>query len=144
MRTSDVRLRFIWTLTAVALFFTVSWSRLGHRMMHGNFAWTGQTGVFLVYVESLLFLLTQPLRAWIRAAWVLFHVHVLCGVVLVRLRFPRRLGELGGLEAATTDSDGRKTEREKAQRTIADNRKACTTTTSSTSGRRALRCSAPR
>ncbi len=31
-------------------------------MMHGNFAWTGRR-VFLVYVESLLFLLTQPQRA---------------------------------------------------------------------------------
>ena len=49
-------------------------------MMHGNFAWTGQTAVFLVYVESMLFLLTQPARPWERAAWVVFGVHVVCGL----------------------------------------------------------------
>jgi hypothetical protein len=80
-RTSDAGLRFIWTLTAVALFVTLAVVESGHRMMHGNFAWTGQTAVFLVYVESLLFLLTQPQRGWTRAAWILFGVHVICGVV---------------------------------------------------------------
>ena len=79
---SDSGLRFIWTLTAVAMFVTLTVVESGHRMMHGNFAWTGQTAVFLAYVESLLFLLAQPQsRAWVRAAWVVFGVHVLCGVV---------------------------------------------------------------
>ena len=79
-RTSDVWLRFVWTLTAVALFVTLFVVEGGQRMMHGNFAWTGQTGVFLVYVESLLFVLTQPDREWTRAAWILFGIHVLCGI----------------------------------------------------------------
>lgn len=81
MQTTDASLRFIWTLTAVALFVTLCVVESGHRMMHGNFAWTGQTAVFLVYVESLLFLLAQPQRAWARAAWMVFGVHVVCGVV---------------------------------------------------------------
>jgi hypothetical protein len=80
-RTSDAGLRFIWTLTAIALFVTLTVVESGHRMMHGNFAWTGQTAVFLAYVESLLFVLTQPRRAWTRAAWFAFGVHVVCGVV---------------------------------------------------------------
>ena len=80
-RTSDAGLRFIWTLTAVAMFVTLTVVESGYRMMHGNFAWTGQTAVFLAYVESLLFLLTQTLRPWVRAAWTVFGVHVICGVV---------------------------------------------------------------
>jgi hypothetical protein len=87
-RVSDVGLRFMWTLTAVALFVTLCIVEGGHRMMHGNFAWTGQTGVFLVYVESLLFLLTQPLqRGWVRAAWIVFAVHVACGLYWFSLTF---------------------------------------------------------
>jgi hypothetical protein len=79
-RASDVRLRFVWTFTAVALLVALFVVELGFRMMHGNFAWTAQTGVFILYVESLLFLLAQPLRPWIRAAWGLFGVHVICGI----------------------------------------------------------------
>jgi hypothetical protein len=79
-RASDVRLRFIWMLTAVALFVTICVVEAGQRMDHGNFAWTGQTGMFLIYVESMLFLLAQPARAWVRAAWSAFAVHVACGV----------------------------------------------------------------
>jgi hypothetical protein len=80
-RTSDARLRFIWTFTAVALFVTLCLVEAGTRMMHGNFAWTGQTAVFLVYVESMLFLLAQPPRLWTRVAWVVFGLHVVSGVM---------------------------------------------------------------
>jgi hypothetical protein len=94
-RAWDVGLRFIWTLTAVALFVTLCIVEGGHRMMHGNFAWTGQTGVFLVYVESLLFLMTQPLqRGWVRAAWILFAVHVACGVYWFSLTFEDNWGNV--------------------------------------------------
>lgn len=78
-RTSDIRLRFIWLLTALALFVTICLVEAGERMNHGNFAWTGQTGVFLAYVESTLFLLAQRARAWVVLAWVVFAVHVACG-----------------------------------------------------------------
>jgi hypothetical protein len=87
-RVSDAGLRFMWTLTAVALFVTLCIVEGGHRMTHGNFAWTGQTGVFLVYVESLLFLLAQPLQpGWVRAAWIVFAVHVACGIYWFSLTF---------------------------------------------------------
>lgn len=79
-RTSDARLRFTWALTAVALFVTLCLVEGGHRVDHGNFAWTGQTAVFLLYVESLLFVLTRAQRTWARAGWMVFAVHVLCGL----------------------------------------------------------------
>jgi hypothetical protein len=86
-RTSDAGIRFIWVLTALALFVTLGLVETGDRMMQGNFAWTGQTAVFLVYVESMLFLLTQPRLAWARSAWVVFGVHVACGMAWYGLIF---------------------------------------------------------
>ena len=86
-RTSDAGIRFIWMLTALALFVTLGLVETGDRMMQGNFAWTGQTAVFLVYVESMLFLLTQPRLAWVRSAWVVFAVHVVCGMAWYGLIF---------------------------------------------------------
>jgi hypothetical protein len=80
-RTSDARLRFIWAMTALALFVTICIVEAGERMNHGNFAWTGQTGVFLAYVESTLFLLAQRTRAWTITAWTVFAVHVACGLM---------------------------------------------------------------
>jgi hypothetical protein len=79
-RALDAPLRFVWTFTAVALFVTLGFAEGGHRADHGNFAWTGQTAVFLVYVESLLFVLARARQAWTRAAWSLFAVHVICGL----------------------------------------------------------------
>ena len=79
-RTFDAQLRFTWILTAVALFVTLCLVEGGHRVDHGNFAWTGQTAVFLLYVESLLFVLTRAHKAWARAGWMVFAVHVMCGL----------------------------------------------------------------
>ena len=93
-RTSDVWLRFVWTLTGIALFVTLFVVESGQRMMHGNFAWTGQTAVFLVYVESLLFALTQLDRPWTRAAWFLFGIHVLCGIYWYSFMFTADWGKV--------------------------------------------------
>jgi hypothetical protein len=78
--TFDARLRFEWVLTAIALVVSLCFVEGGHRVDHGNFAWTGQTAVFLLYVESLLFVLTRAPRAWARAGWMVFAVHVMCGL----------------------------------------------------------------
>jgi hypothetical protein len=83
----DARLAFVWVFTAVAMFMTLFLGEAG-RLMDGNFAWTGQTAVFLLYVESLLLLVGRPdLRRWRRAAWATFAVHVLCGIVWYGLIF---------------------------------------------------------
>ena len=86
-RTTDAGLRFIWVFTGIALAVTLGLAEGGHRVDHGNFAWTGQTAVFLMYVESLLFMLTQTKHAWTRAAWALFAVHVVCGLFWYGLVF---------------------------------------------------------
>ena len=93
-RLVDDRLRFAWLYVAIALFVTLCVVEQGFRLMHGNFAWTGQTGVFLLYVESVLFLLTRPLRVgWRVTAWALFAVHVAYGLAWFGLQFVRHGSE---------------------------------------------------
>jgi hypothetical protein len=86
-RAWDGNLTFVWILTALSLFATLGLVETGERMMQGNFAWTGQTAVFLIYVESMLRLLTRPPRPWVYMAWAVFAVHVACGVVWYGVMF---------------------------------------------------------
>lgn len=81
-RTHDAKLRFVWIFTAIALFVTLCLGEAGPRLMEGNFAWTGQTAVFLAYVESMLFLFTRPEGVRTpRLAWSTFALHVACGLL---------------------------------------------------------------
>ena len=74
------RLYFSWLFTTLALFYTLGLAETGPTQAAGNFAWTGQTAVFLAYVESALFLLTVPPGTQgRRIAWGVFAVHVACG-----------------------------------------------------------------
>jgi hypothetical protein len=78
----DAKLHFVWVFTAIALFVTLCLGEGGPTLMFGNFAWTGQTAVFLAYVESLLLLISrQGLTRWRRSAWAVFAVHVACGLI---------------------------------------------------------------
>jgi hypothetical protein len=77
----DFRLTYTWLYTAVALFVALFLAESQHTS-NGNFAWTGQTGVFLVYVESALYLLGRRSSASAdRAAWSIYALHVLSGVI---------------------------------------------------------------
>ena len=88
----DARWWFLAVFTAVALLVTLLLSEAGPRASHGNLAWTGQTAVFLTYVEAVLFILARPAidRRW-RLAWSMFAVHVACGLFWFYLVFnPKR------------------------------------------------------
>ena len=87
--------RAVWALTAIALFETLCFGERS-RLMEGNFAWTGQTAVFLLYVESVLALLAaraaRPARV---VAWTAFAVHVLAGAIWFgAVFFPERVDYL--------------------------------------------------
>ena len=87
--------RAAWAFAAIALFETLC---LGERsrLMDGNFAWTGQTGVFLLYVESVLALLSARVaRPAQVVAWTAFAVHVLAGTIWFgAVFFPERVNYL--------------------------------------------------
>jgi hypothetical protein len=81
-RVRDPKFAFAWMFTAIALFVTLFLGEAGPRLGEGNFAWTGQTAVFLIYVESLLLLISrQGLSTWRPIAWSTFAVHAVCGVI---------------------------------------------------------------
>jgi len=63
------------------------------RVSAGNFAWTGQMAVFLLYVESLLWILCRPAPTrWRYATWPAFGLHVVSGLVWYgALFFPTRV-----------------------------------------------------
>jgi hypothetical protein len=52
---ADVGMRAAWGGTIVALFFSYFLAEGGIRMDHGNFLWTGQMGVFVLFVASAAF-----------------------------------------------------------------------------------------
>jgi hypothetical protein len=88
----DARLAFLWVFCAVALFETLLLGEGGGRLMQGNFAWSGQTAVFLAYVEAALLLVTRPeLTRWQKPSWAIFGVHVACGLAWYgAMFFPQR------------------------------------------------------
>jgi hypothetical protein len=74
------RLRFAWLLLLIGLAISFLLAEGGPRLKHGNFFWTGQTVMFLLYVESMLWLVAQnPRRMWL--GWAAFIPHVLFGFV---------------------------------------------------------------
>jgi len=89
--------RLGWTglFLAIALFQTLFLAEAGN-VGAGNFAWTGQTAVFLAYVESALFLLCRTWPAgWRYTGWSVFAVHVACGVIWYAAGFfPERVSFL--------------------------------------------------
>ncbi|MGJ7612697.1 hypothetical protein [Variovorax sp. GB4R4] len=74
------RLLFAWFLYAVGMTISICVVESGGRMMQGNFAWTGQTVTFLLYVESAI---AVAAVAWRRAwpAWAAFGLHVIFGAI---------------------------------------------------------------
>ena len=89
-RTWDTRIAFVWVFIAVAIAISLLLTETG-RLDEGNFMWTGQTAVFLAYVESMLFLLSTPLsQGWKRLSWTVFTIHVMCGVLWYGLLFTSR------------------------------------------------------
>ena len=77
----NARLIFLWLFLAIALAETLLLGEGGWRLMPGNFAWTGQTAVFLSYVDAALLLLSRrELTRWRTPGWAVFAVHVACGI----------------------------------------------------------------
>jgi hypothetical protein len=74
------QLAFAWFLYAVGMAISLCAVESGPRLGDGNFAWTGQTVTFLLYVESAVALMAMPWRrAW--PAWAAFALHVFFGMV---------------------------------------------------------------
>jgi hypothetical protein len=79
---ADPDLRFAAIYLIIGLVFTLLLAESGPRMQQGNFAWTGQLGVFLSYVGSFLFLIArQREQRAANLAWIVFGLHVVSGSI---------------------------------------------------------------
>jgi hypothetical protein len=90
-RIDDPRLRFVGMQVAFGLGMTLLLAEAGY-VPEGNFAWTGQTVVFLAYVECLLVLLLGfPRGRWKYLAWSVYALHVASGIIwYAAVFFPER------------------------------------------------------
>jgi hypothetical protein len=73
------RLLFAWLLSIIGVGESFLLAESGPRMVAGNFFWTAHTVMFLLYVESALFLISRPLRHRI-FAWSGLALHVIFGI----------------------------------------------------------------
>lgn len=89
--TWNARMAFVWVFMLVAIAISLLLAEAGGRAGDGNFMWTAQTATFLLYVESMLFLLSTPLSdGWRRFSWAVFATHVVCGGLWYALVFTSR------------------------------------------------------
>ncbi|MCE9646931.1 MAG: hypothetical protein K8S20_13100 [Chloroflexi bacterium] len=79
----DERIMLAWLLFGFGLFFTYFFAESGPRRMDGNFGWSGEITLMLLFMVSTLFYLEMPPKQpWInflvKAGWIL---HVVFGVL---------------------------------------------------------------
>jgi len=80
----DTKLMFAWLMTLFGMLQVYLFVETGVRMYHGNFLWSGQVAVFILFVASaaLLFKL-QKLQHYpevrIKFCWSVFALHTICG-----------------------------------------------------------------
>lgn len=75
-------LRMAWGFMFLALFYTLFLAE-SQDPQAGNFAWTAQTGAFLLYVEALLLVMRRrAITGHFRAVpTAVFAIHVVCGFI---------------------------------------------------------------
>lgn len=80
----NFRLNFAWAVFGVGAFYTYFLVEL-NRVRTGNFVWSGQVTILILFVVTMAFLITQMRREG-RITWksgialAVFMAHVLCGV----------------------------------------------------------------
>jgi len=91
---NSIEMRFAWATTVVGLLISLLLAEDGPRLDHGNFLWTGQMAVFVLFVVSAMFV-NHQLFAAARSVWkttrvlltaVLLVLHVESGVRHVMTR----------------------------------------------------------
>jgi len=88
----DLSLRFAWLMFFIGIFYQYFLAETGYRFGHGNFFWSAQITLFILFVFSFVFLLHQSEKAsgdilagpWSRKfiiGLILFAAHVGCGLI---------------------------------------------------------------
>jgi hypothetical protein len=79
----DVRMVLAWLVFIFGVIFTYLFAEIGPRMMEGNFTWSGEISLLLLFVVATLFFIenrtgTKGSRLILSAFWIL---HIIFGIV---------------------------------------------------------------
>jgi len=77
-------IRFAWATTIVALLISYLLAEDGPRLDHGNFLWTGQMAVFVLFVVTAMFVNHQLLPA-VRSGWTAARVLLTLSVLALHV-----------------------------------------------------------
>ena len=56
----DARMRLAWSIFLFGAFFTYFWAETGNRFYDGNFGWSGEIALVILFITSTLFYLEAP------------------------------------------------------------------------------------
>jgi hypothetical protein len=79
---ADVRMVLAWTTFAFGAAYTYLLAETGKRLPHGNFGWSAEIALFLLFVASMVFLLEAPAASRWKAVAIrlAFGLHVAFGI----------------------------------------------------------------
>lgn len=66
----DPAMRFAWVAAAIGLFISYTFAEEGRRLADGNFLWTGQMAVFVLFVAAAALVVTQVVSSFSPSAAV--------------------------------------------------------------------------
>jgi len=75
-----------WLTFAFGTAYTYLLAEGGWRIFHGNFVWSGEISLFVLFAVTTLFFFKQqgsngPARKWQSIFWIGFLPHIVCGVI---------------------------------------------------------------
>jgi hypothetical protein len=81
----EVEMQYAWLIYIFGAFFSAFVAETGMYRYAGNFIWSGEIGVFVLFVASVRFVFLLPMNCKkcfkYRLSVLLFAMHVLCGVI---------------------------------------------------------------
>lgn len=78
---ADSGLQLGWSGFGFGAFFTYLIVERGPYLLDGNFTWSGQVTLFILFVASALFTVRQPRTPGQTVCWAVLLLHVLCGLI---------------------------------------------------------------
>lgn len=98
---SETGLRLAWLLFAFGCLYHYTFLEANDRWWHGNFRWSAEMGIFVLFLYSTAFLLKRTIEGGFQSAgtaarialtWVVFGLHAVAGLIAYGLHYTQRTG----------------------------------------------------
>lgn len=77
----NLSLNFSWSVFFFGILYTYLLAESGVRFFHGNFTWSGQIALFLLFISSIVFLLKQKIDNKFKFSITVLSLHLISGIV---------------------------------------------------------------